>query len=383
MRARITDAETISALSPISVVGYLRARGWTPYSEASGRFSVWINSIHPDAEVVVPFKRTASDYVSVLSVLLRELENAEGRSQIDIFRDLFNSGFDLVRLAARSAATSDGSIRIGDGIRLFEEAKEIVLAAACATVRPRAVFHSRKPQQAVEYMDRARLGQTEHGSYVLTILSPVAPLLNAYSDTDLFPGEPFEREVVKTLANSLNLAVSAAESSSLQGDFAPFQDAVAGGVSANLCEAIAGLHEMSEANEIGITFTWSQNRPAPPPSTTPSQIVVTRDVVPAIVEAARLFRERDTLQDCVVQGPVVRLERAEGAREGRVTIFATIEDAPRKVTVVLPEDAYEVATRAHAQFQPVKVIGNVRREGRSYALHGPSGFTIAIEEDEG
>lgn len=382
MRALITDAETISALNPLSVVGYLRARGWTPYSESAGRFSVWTSDAHPDAEVVVPFKRTAADYVSVLSRLLRELEVAEGRSQIDIIRDLLNSGFDLVRLAARSPATSDGSIRIGDGIRLFEQAKEIVLAAACATVRPRPVFHSRKPQQAVDYMEKARLGQTEHGSYVLTILSPVSPQLNAYSETDLFPAEPFERSVVRTLATSLNLAVSAAESASLQGDFAPFQEAVAGGVSANLCEAIAGLHEVAEASEIAVTFSWAQNRPAPPVGTTPSQAIVTRDVVPAIAEAARLFRERDTLQDYVVQGPVVKLERGEGARQGRATIFATIEDAPRKVTVLLPEDAYNVATRAHAEFQPVKVVGNVRREGRSYTLLDPTGFTIAPDDDE-
>ena len=117
---------------------------------------------------------------------MRELETVEDRSQLDILRDLYNSGFDVVRLAALSPNSEDGTVRIEDGVQLFERARDILLAAACATVRPQPVFHSRKPQQATEYMRKARLGQTEHGSYVLTLLSPVAPQLSVHSESDLF-----------------------------------------------------------------------------------------------------------------------------------------------------------------------------------------------------
>src|SRR5258707_6637833 len=49
----------------------------------------------------------------------------------------------------RSKRTAnDGTVKIEDGVQLFERARDILLAAACATVKPRAVFHSRKPQQA-------------------------------------------------------------------------------------------------------------------------------------------------------------------------------------------------------------------------------------------
>lgn len=380
MKARVVDSAALASLNPLSVVGYLRARGWERYSETAGKFSVWVNQEFADAEIVVPLKRSASDYVSLFAAVLAELEGAEGRSQLDIIRDLLNSGFDLIRFTARSVSTSAGSIRIDEGIRLFEQAREIVLSAACATVRPRAVFHARKPQQANEYLQNARFGQTEHGSFVMTILSPVAPQLNSVSDTELFPEEPFERRVVRTVARSVALAVSAAEQAAIQGNFEPFQNAVPGGVSANLCEAIAGLHQISEPTEITVSVAWAQNRPLP--NDAPTRVVVTKDVVPAIVEAARIFRSRDTLEDYLVQGPVVKLERSDGAADGKVTIFAPVEDAPRKVVVTLSPAQYDIATQAHREFRPVRVVGKVRREGRSYQLYEPTGFAAAVDEDE-
>lgn len=379
MKALVTDQEAIASLSPLSVIGYLRAKGWTRYSETAGKFSVWIKDESPDAELVIPYKR-ASDFVSLLSGVLRELEVAEGRSQLDIIRDLLNSGFDVVRLAAKSPDAAGGSIRIDEGLMLFEQAREILMSAACATVKPRSVFHARKPQQANEYMETARLGQTEHGSYVLTLLSPVAPQLNAYSDTDLFPGEPFERQVIRTLSRSISLTVDAAAEASASGSFQPFQDAVAGGVSANLCEAVTRLFKVGDPSSIAVSVAWAQNRPMP--NDAQSQIMITKDVVPAISEAARLFRATDTLDDYLVQGPVVKLERDEGEPSGRVTIYAPIDDALRKVVVALPATEYDKATLAHREYKPVKVRGNVKRAGRSFVVSDPTGFDFASDEDE-
>lgn len=380
MKALITDQEAILSLSPLSVIGYLRAKGWRRYSETAGKFSVWINDESPDAELVIPYKR-ASDFVDLLSSVLRELEIAEGRSQLDIIRDLLNSGFDVVRLAAKSPDAAGGSIRIDEGLTLFEQAREMLMAAACATIKPRSVFHARKPQQANEYMDSARLGQTEHGSYVLTLLSPVAPQLNAYSETSLFPEEPFERQVVRTLSRSMSLTVDAAAEASASGSFEPFQSAVSGGVSANLCEAVTRLFKVGDRSTIALSVAWAQNRPAP--NDAPSKVIISKDVVPAISEAARLFRATDTLEDRLVQGPVVKLERAEGEAVGRVTLYAPIEDALRKVVVPLSLEDYDKATLAHREYRPVKVRGNIRRIGRSYVVNEASGFDFANDEDDG
>jgi hypothetical protein len=232
-----------------------------------------------------------SDYVLLLREALQELETVEKRSQLEILRDLYNSGFDVVRLAAQSSRTADGTVDIDEGVLLFERARDTLYAAACATVKPQAVFHSRRPQLATEYMRKARLGQTEQGSYVLTLLSPVAPQLTFHSDTDLFPEEPFERRVIQTLARSVRLAVGAAESSATATtpDFRPFQDAVIGGVSANLCEGIAGLFTATDPASVELSIAWALSRPAP--NEVPSRVrISSRNVSTILRQSCLVFR---------------------------------------------------------------------------------------------
>ena len=186
MKATIQDAHAIGALRPLNVVGYLRARGWQKFSESAGKFSVWVHPLHPDAEVVVPLNREAGDFVTQLADNLRELESVEGRSQFDILRDLHFRASNIFHLGAKSPSTNDGTVKIEDGVKLFQQLEKSMPCRLCnGTARP--VFHARKPQQANDYMQVARLGQTEHGSFVLTILSPVSPQLNSYSETELFP----------------------------------------------------------------------------------------------------------------------------------------------------------------------------------------------------
>lgn len=384
MRATIRDTAAIGAVSPPNLVGYLRAHGWTRYSDNNGVFSVWHHAQHPEAEAVVPLRRESGDFLNRLSDILTELEAAEGRSQIDILRDILASGFDIVRLAAKDPDTNNGTIRIEEGVALFEEAREMLMAAACATVKPRPVFHSRKPQRAIEYLREARLGQTEHGSFVLTILSPVAPQITTYGEADLFPEEPFERRVIRTLTDALDKTVWAASAAATgpEPNFEPFQAAVEHGVSANLCEAIAGLFKLGHPTSISVSTAWALNRPEPSASTSDGRTLITRDIVPTINEAARLFRAWDTLDGYCIKGFVVKLERSSGQNEGRATVLGQVEGVMRKVMIALPGPDYDRAVEAHRTYKPIRVIGNVYKRGKYFQLHDPRAFDIVPDDDD-
>jgi hypothetical protein len=97
-------------------------------------------------------------------------------------------------------------------VAFVERSRDMVLAAACAAITKRPYFATRKPTRATEYLSRVRMGQTERGSYVLTILSPVAPELVAECQLplDLEMPEPYERQVTRTLAEALAAMAQAA-----------------------------------------------------------------------------------------------------------------------------------------------------------------------------
>lgn len=164
-----------------------------------------------------------------------------------------------MRISVNHLDSTNGSIPIDRGVDLFQRAREMMLAAACAAVEPRSQYQTRKPNKAVEYLSKVHIGQTERGSYVVNILSRVAPTLEWGT---LFPTEPyeetdpFERLVTKTLAGALEATQTAAEYSAARGTVEYFTQAVMSGVSANLCEAIVGMSESGGGAGLEIDMHW-------------------------------------------------------------------------------------------------------------------------------
>ena len=139
-----------------------------------------------------------------------------------------------------------------------------MLAAACAALDKRVYYATRKAQRVMEYLARVRLGQSERGSYVLTILSPVAPELRPIQGELPLPAEilePYERRVARSAACEALIALDeAARQAATNGDMGPFHAAVRRGVSANLCDAIVGLSTVSPGEDLDIHITWSRSR---------------------------------------------------------------------------------------------------------------------------
>jgi hypothetical protein len=191
-----------------------------------------------DEEIVLPLREEVGDFALRVSEVLKVLESVEHRSQLEILRDLLTSSSDLIRVRASTGQTTNGSIPLDLAVLFVEEARDLMLAAACSTVGPRAYYARRKPAQANDYLRGVRMGQTERGSYVLTILSPVPPSLRAAEPEDA-PPEPFERKVSRTLATALASVRTAAQRAAVTGDMQPFREAVEFGVSANFCDALS------------------------------------------------------------------------------------------------------------------------------------------------
>jgi hypothetical protein len=321
-------------------------------------------------------RRELGDFSLRISEVLAALEKVEGRSQLEIIRDLQAVSSDLIRIRAPSRDMADGTIPLEAAVLFIEHARDLVLAAACAAIDKREYFATRKPSQATEYLERVRMGQTERGSFVLTLLSPVAPQFKPSEAPSLFPldpAEPYERSVTRTLATSLAAVRVAATAAATQGDMKPFSDAVEKGVSANLCQAIVGLANASPSDGLEIGVSWSPSRGVP--SDLPGRVSLAPDAMPWIEEAARAFRERYVVEDFELEGAVIRLAR-DGDSSERITVAGQVESRARKVTIDLSASDYQTAIRAHADVAIVRCTGELVKEGRSFRLQNPRHFKV-------
>ena len=79
-------------------------------------------------------------------------------------------------------------------------------AAACAAVEKRSLYAKRKPEQSTSFLNHAKFGSPQWGSYVLTIISPVRPKISLGRDlTEEEPtNEPFEQQTMITLAEAVS-----------------------------------------------------------------------------------------------------------------------------------------------------------------------------------
>ena len=220
------------------------------------------------------------------------------------------------------------------------------------------------------------MGQTERGSFVITVLSRVSPVLMSPEDADaLAVPEPFERQVTEKLVVALTAASSAAVNAIASGDLAQFEAAVSCGVSSNLCDALAGMGTSDGRwQDVEIRMSWARSRPAR--RTLPGRVAITADMAPVFLEAARVFRSRSPREDFELSGPVIRLNRRPGDSNGEITIAGLVDDATRSVGISLSGDEYELAVRAHRDRLPLQATGALQKQGRRYTLLNPTSIRL-------
>jgi hypothetical protein len=377
MKVTIRDVAALSELQPLQVATYLRTQGWKQVDKVGERGSVWLLELPASAtlELLLPLDQQLRDFANRMGEVLRALEIAEERSQLEIITDIVRTMADVVRIPVEGAAVTDGTISVEAGARLVAQTRELMLAAACAALEKRPAYPARKPTQATEYLRKVRLGQTERGSFVLTIQSPVAPSLQR--QVILFGEDeepPFERSVTLTLARALAETRKAAEQASATGNAQPFFDAIRVGVNANLCEAIAAMLADTEVTHVGIRFSWSPTRKVG--ADVPNFVSFSADAVPVLQEASRLFRESAPRADFELEGIVIQLKRDDITRSGEVTIAGVIDDKMRKVRVELDAQDYERAIEAHKQNSAVRCEGELVREGLTFTLKNARQFVV-------
>src|SRR5262245_39671441 len=200
MRVQIKDRDALSQLSLVDVRAYLTSQGWIAkgrYGSVATIYSKAVGSGH-EFEILLPIREELRDYAVRMGDVVDTLSEAEGRTQLSVFADLIKSGFDVLRFRA-SEADDAGTIALEHGVGLYDHARHLMAAASNATIKPRRAYRGAMFDQTREYLQQLRLGQTEVGSYVLTVLSPVPPALESEQAT-LFPElglgeEPFPRLV--------------------------------------------------------------------------------------------------------------------------------------------------------------------------------------------
>jgi hypothetical protein len=373
MKARILDIDALNAVSPSALGAFVRAEGWNKIEPFADKADVYTRDQGP--ELLIPRHSRLGDYASVVSQVITAVSDTLGTDELAIYRDIMCAESDVVRVRAKDGV-DDGAIDLEAGVKLVMQAKELLLSAACSVRSAQPFYRAGANKEASEYMRNVKLGQTEQGSFVVTMLSKVPPQIQQHLDPSWhdLEDEPMERAVTRRLMDSLSQARQAADLS-LSGEAGAFESTIKSGVSANLCEAVANLIEVSD--RIDVSTTWARTRPTPEQQ---REVKFSRDDATVFREAARIFRLREPKLGVSLFGNVTKLARDKLADNGTITIKTLVDDKPQSVTAMLDDALYGIAVAAHKKRSPIILRGDLERSGSRWQILHPS--VEAVDEDE-
>ena len=385
IKVRVADARALAARTPAELSMYLRSTGWQ-LAERTGTIASWVRSAGSDGEfeVLQPLDPISRDYAARVGDAVATLAVAEDRSELDILRAITHVSDDVHSVSIFPADEPPGLIVLEDGVTAYESLRNLVVASAYPVFarQHRAVQPARKPQELTDFLRTVRIGPAVEGSYTLAVHTPVPPRLAQQpplfaSGTPWSDDYPVGRQVSLRMYAAIRAAHEAAEAALLTSNgLDPFTEAVGKGLSANLCESLAGLGG-SAGHPFEMSLSLAAVRAEP---TQLAPVWFRRDHLPVLKEAAVELRARTPEEDVVVTGDVVRLHREAGGA-GEITLAGRVDDQEplRRIWLDLPADDYATAMRAHQAMREVSVSGSLVLRGTRYVLTHPSGFRLRDE----
>lgn len=350
---------------------YLAARGWANIPSRREYAAIYRSPDGGDVEVQIPLDTSLADYGDAMFLAVRRLAGFEARAPEQVLRDLLQPHCDTLRYSLTDEALRTGTVDLLTGTSLVNGAVKSLRASACSVQHPRR-FHPRMTlTDADSYIRSCRLGQTEVGSYVLTINAP----LDIHDQLETHDQAPFGRRATTLLLDSTSYIARSIR----QGDPTRILDdrADAPLVSANLCEALVEMMPPDESADLRLSGSWSPL--VPPPEAVPVDILLDRSMFEPIEQLAQQLRPARGSEPGLFVGKVMELSGSPnpaGDLEGDVVLQVQTDDQLLKVRATLDPNAYREAGMAHFEQRYVSVRGQLHRGRRTHLLRNPSEFMV-------
>ena len=374
----LTEA-TLKMLRLNQVRAYAERRGWQRGPTFRGVLEVFDRGGGSLEQLLVPTNPGLDDFAEQMQRVVVRLAQSEGRHPASVLEDLISLDVDTVRFSLRSPDAERGTIPLEQGLDLIDGARRSLLAAACTVLAPSNPYHPRMSRgDAEDFIRACELGQTERGSYTVTLKCPMHAPLSADEPAD--DEVPFARKATETLATSVFQIAQAIDRDRVDAVLQGPVDGVQ--VTANLCDALLRMQPERDNSALAFSVTWASSRPS---RITSAAVVLRNEHFPfisfmsqrlrgtAVSEVAPFIAHVDELRGAI---------GADGRRHGEVRLTLYHEDEAFKARATLSSDQYDLAVRAHIAGRYVCVRGVLTRASRVATLGDVDAFDL-LQQPQG
>ncbi|NTG27173.1 hypothetical protein G6L08_08440 [Agrobacterium rhizogenes] len=354
-------------IPPIDLRDFLKAGGWSVLKEGlDHRQYVLDHPEYPRRQLIYPMDTSAPDYVEAVERVVEKLADISRRSVRSIYSALSSLHEDVLKLRVFFDG-DDRSLPLPFASTLVANTEKLLKAGACTVLQPRISHPKLSLAEAVQFIDHSKFGQTEEGSFILSV-SCAINALDAQGKLQFDEKDaPFVRQVTISLQNAMTQLVQAIEADTLDSLVEELRASSSPIISANLCDALAGMHDEHINNALDVGFVWSPKRPTLARGNA-GPIRLQRDYFSRIEDVRRALKADDDDEEDSFIGTVERMEGvmgADGRRAGPVMLALLLPDGETvRARVDLNAEDYLKANAAHLKHGSYVRLSGRLRQGR-------------------
>lgn len=352
-------------INPLVFSKYLRDTGWIQFQ--SKRTNVKIFQLELETEffqVIIPVEKCLNDYKQAMYKAIETVAAAEQKSVEQVMLYLLNPNSDILKIRLEKKDIETGNILFDDAIRLYENAKKLLAATALDILHPKKYHQGRMDDTILKFLSNCRFGQTEIGSYVVSVVCPFAELdedtnykqLSIFSDEERC-AESLTRKVTSRIMNNIVEIKNQINNGNMDCLLSKKEETL---ISANFYEALNGLNLDSEGTDVEFIAEWS---PVVKNTTcSENRIMLSHNYYQPIETLISKLKEEKNKSTRII-GRIKKLESSPDVEKrtmGKATlVYLDENDRKKSVTAKLKKNDYDKAIEAHACGSHVEIIGEL------------------------
>lgn len=354
--------ELVNKINPFVFNKYLKATGWTIFNSKRTDIKIFQKKTDKLYQVTIPLDTDLADYKESLFYAVQTVAGHEKRTLDEMFLYLLNPNSDILKIRIEKDGVEAGSILLDDAIKVYENAKKLLGAAAQDVIKPAQYHQGRMDATVTEFLNRCRFGQTEVGSYIVSVICPMTQTdeKGNFWQIELFDEIPlteesFTRRVTKKVMNGIT-----AVKTQIDNDQFSVTLSKEDSISVNFYEALAGMNLDNEGVKVEIASEWAPTFPVD--NKTPQKVLLNYNYYKPLTSIIARMKENVTKKTQLI-GKVKKLEavpEVEKRSAGKITlVYIDDNGKARSATTNLEKSDYDKAIEAHTQGWYVEVVGEM------------------------
>lgn len=382
MRYSVNYLDLAEHINTLLFSRYLKDTGWEQFPSRKTKVKVYQHENDTGFyQVNLPMDKSLSDYKEAMYLAVQTVAIAENRDPKSVLLYLLNPNSDILKIRLANPNVESGNIPFDDAIRVYDNTKKLLAAAAQDILHPRKYHQGRIEDAVSKFLSECRFGQTEVGSYVVSVVCPFAELddQKGYQQLSFFSDEEkcansLTRKVTTRVMENLHWIKNTVDEDNMEELVAQAEKC---GISSNFYEALMNLNENSEGTDLEFMAEWSPT--VRNEQCSHNRILFSHDYYEPIRATVNRLRQQKATATKIF-GRIKQLDSTPDVakrKDGKITVVYLDENnRSRTIIVRVDKNDYDKAITAHSKGYFIEVIGQMTKSAKRTAMMECEAFQI-------